>query len=373
MSVQTHSSSVGLRKARAEAAAWVVKLHGPDRSPELEAAFRDWLSADGENQRQFERVTTVWDDARGIPMGGVPRVALAEWSRNPTRRWLAAAVLLLALGIGGLSTYRIWYADVYWTHVGEQRIVRLEDGSRVSLNSDTELRVQFSTAERHLVLIKGEAYFEVAHSTKWPFVVSSGGHDVTAVGTMFLVRHDPGGTAVTLVEGKITVSNAVLSPAGNAAPQSSPPSECSGATATRSPALGPRNAHGLAGAVRPVTDSSGVAGAAQLVTLTPGERLMFNTGSAPKLDSPPLDTVTAWRRGEVVLDNTTLNDAVAEMNRYEDHKLVIGSSEIGNLRISGIYHIGDSSGFARTVAKIYRLRMDEAQNKIYLNGKPSTD
>jgi transmembrane sensor len=100
---------------------------------------------------------------------------------------------------------------------------------------------------------------------------------------------------------------------------------------------------------------------------------MFNTGSAPKLDSPPLDTVTAWRRGEVVLDNTTLNDAVAEMNRYEDHKLVIGSSEIGNLRISGIYHIGDSSGFARTVAKIYRLRMDEAQNKIYLNGKPSTD
>jgi transmembrane sensor len=211
--------------------------------------------------------------------------------------------------------------------VGEQRIVRLEDGTRISMNSATRIEVEFERLRRHVVLSDGEAYFEVAHNPARPFVVSAGGHDVTALGTTFLVRYDPTYTAVTLVEGKVTVSNMAVPPA-------------QGSTSSESP-------H------RPLA-------------LTPGERLVLTRNTAPSLDLPRIDAITAWRRGEVVLEKTPLTDAVAEMNRYQDERLIIDSSEVGNLRISGIYHTGDSDGFAETVARLYRLRISRKGNEIHL-------
>jgi transmembrane sensor len=106
------------------------------------------------------------------------------------------------------------------------------------------------------------------------------------------------------------------------------------------------------------------------VTLAPGERLLLARNALPQLDSPPIEAVAAWRRGEVVLEKTTLDEAVAEMNRYEDEKLVIGSPEIGKLRISGIYHVGDSAGFAQTIAKLYQLQVMEGDDQIRLTAKP---
>lgn len=304
---QSQASPAARRKARAEAAAWVVKLHGPHRTPALEEAFRDWLSADDENRQQFERVTAVWDDARGIPIGGVSRVAY--WNPSTTtRRWAAAAVVLLACGFVGLSSYWIGFANVYRTRVGEQRVVHLDDGSRVSLNSDSQLRVSFSQEQRRVVLSRGEAYFEVAHNPDRPFVVSAGGHDVTAVGTSFQVRYDSGMTAVTLVEGRVTVSNApvpLVVTGDHDVP--SPERDTANQRAIRQQPSG-RSAR--SGGHQLEAGGNDGAASAQLVTLTPGERIVLSQASAPKLDSPHIEAVTAWRRGEVVLERTPLADAV---------------------------------------------------------------
>ena len=159
--------------------------------------------------------------------------------------------------------------------------------------------------------------------------MSAGGHDVTALGTTFLVRYDPTYTAVTLVEGKVTVSN------------------------TAAPA--PRDGASSRTARRPLA-------------LTPGERVMLARNDAPSVDLPRIDALMAWRRGEVVLDKTPLTDAVAEMNRYEDERLVIDTVDVGKLPISGIYHTGDSDGFAQTVARLYRLQISRTANEIHLTG-----
>lgn len=337
-SASADASRSSRRKARAEAAAWIVRLHGPNRTPSLEAALREWLAADEENRLQFQRVTEVWDDARGLPVGGITRVAYPR--RGALKRtWTLAAVVLVACGIAALSAYRIWFANVYRTGLGEQRVVRLEEGSRVSLNSDSRLEVEFTDARRHVTLIHGEAYFEVTHNSNRPFVVTAGEHDITDFGTSFQVRYDRGGTAVTLVEGKVTVSNAARSANGRAKD----------------------GALQHAGAVG--------AGSLQIVTLAPGERLVLAGNAPPKLDSPHIDVVTAWRRGEVMLDRTLLGDAIAEMNRYEDEKLVIDSPDIGRLPISGIYHVGDSMGFAQTVAKLYGLQIKQENKQIRITGK----
>lgn len=363
-----HSQSVR-RKARAEAAAWVVKLHGPHRTAELEAAFRAWLSADGENQRQIERVTGVWDDARGIPIGGVAR--LAYWNRSPSgSRWAIAAAVLLTCCIGALSSYRAFVANVYRTRIGEQRTVRLDDGSRVSLNSDTQLKVKFSKKLRQVILSTGEAYFEVTHNSKRPFIVSAGDHNVTAVGTSFLVRLDSNTTAVTLIEGQVTVSNAAPQPLLSGRREAATPGdrkEPHSATNIEHPVS-------VAHQQRARLDADGP-GSAEVVTLVRGERLVLSRGAGPHVDSPPIDTVMAWRRGEVILDKTPLTDAVAEMNRYEVRKLIVDPGDIGKLRISGIYHTGDGTGFAHTIAKLYQLQVTEGDSQIRLtrSGLPAAE
>ena len=82
-----------------------------------------------------------------------------------------------------------------------------------------------------------------------------------------------------------------------------------------------------------------------------------------------MDAVTAWRRGEVLLDKTTLSDAVAEMNRYDETVLVIDDPSIADLRVSGIYHTGNSDGFAQTVARLYGLRVIHQDGRVHLQSE----
>jgi transmembrane sensor len=321
------ASHVGRRKARAEAAAWIVRLHASRRSRALEAGFRRWLAADPENARQFDRVTEVWDGAASLQLGaGVRPTQLRP--RSSVGPWLRAAMVVLVCGLLAYAVSQVPLADKFRTQVGEQRVVRLEDGSRVSLNSRTAVAARFTSSERRVTLESGEAYFEVAHDASRPFIVVAAGHVVTALGTTFLVRQDGDNhTAVTLVEGRVAVSiDSQLPNSGEHA--------------------------------RPARESS--------VTLSPGERLVLMGDAPPKLDSPQIDALLAWRRGEVALDKTPLAEAVAEMNRYETKPVVVDAVLGEQLRISGIYRIGDNRGFAATIAKLYRLELVENENEIRL-------
>lgn len=349
----TQASRSSRRVARAEAAAWIVRLHGPHRSAELEAGFRAWLAADAENGRQFERVTEVWDAGGTIPVAGLPRVN--RWREaQRSRHWALAAMILLVFGLGAWALNHFWLNPSYATGIGEQRLVRLEDGSRIALNSNTLIRVACCDTERRVRLERGEAYFEVARDPARAFIVVAGDHQVTALGTAFVVRHDASRTAVTLVEGKVAVSGrrsgdeerttsvkaqSVRESGGAVQLPSSPGKQEQGAT----------------------TDTGSAA-----IVLSPGQRLTFMGGAMPRLDEPRIEAVTAWRRGEVMLDRTTLATAVAEMNRYDERMLVIDDPGVAALRISGIYHAGDSEGFAKTVAKLYGLHVVHQHGRIHL-------
>ena len=319
------------RAARAEAAAWIVRLHGPHRSPELESAFREWLSADAENQRQFERVTETWEQGATIPVAGVPRLA----GRRPPagRRALIATAAACVCAIVGFSIWFAWPDPTYATGIGEQRLVRLDDGTRVSLNSETRVEIDYTKSQRRVQLIRGEAYFEVAHNPARPFVVTAGGTRVTALGTTFVVRYDTDKTAVTLVEGKV-----VVMPAAGDEPPAVPSS--------KGP-VPPSHAH-------------------KDLVLTPGERVTLARNTPALVDEPRVEAVTAWRRGEVMLDKMQLSDAIAEMNRYDSQTLIIEDPRVAALQVSGIYHAGDSASFARTVAKLYGLHVEERPGQIVL-------
>jgi len=189
-------------------------------------------------------------------------------------------------------------------------------------------------------LKKGEAFFEAVSNPARPFVVVAGHREVTAIGTAFSVRYEPDHLAVMLVEGKVAVASTV------------PARGFSGLSGHES--AGPRS-----------SDDPENLGAGT-VTLVPGQRLVFAGNRPPRLDTPRVEAVTAWRRGEVVLDKVTLADAVAEMNRYDRTRLVIDDPRVASLRVSGIYHTGDSAGFARAIGNIYDLTVSREGDRIHL-------
>jgi transmembrane sensor len=80
--------------------------------------------------------------------------------------------------------------------------------------------------------------------------------------------------------------------------------------------------------------------------------------------------VTAWRRGEVVLDRTRLEDAVSEMNRYSAVKLRIEDRHIEDILVSGIFRAGDSARFARAVGETYHLSVEEEPQGILISRPP---
>jgi len=332
----------------AEAAVWVTRLHGPDRSRRMELECLAWQGRSAAHREAFERCTDTWQD--------VPRVTLANafaapksddvpagpW--RPAPRWAAAMGVLVAVVLG-LVGYGHWRdRHVFSTGIGEQQLVVLDDGSRMSLNTDTQARVELGPDRRMVTVQRGEALFEVAKDAARPFVVRVADSEVVVVGTVFAVRLVEGGKGganpnvvdVTLIEGRVTVRSA--DGAGGHAPQ--------------------RAVQMNAGERVRLTAAGGSAGSA------PGP-------AAPQVDRPNLEQLVAWRRSEAVFDDTRLVDAVAEMNRYSRTPIVlVDDSGLANLRVSGIYRTGDVAGFANAVAALHGLQSRERDGRLELARRP---
>jgi transmembrane sensor len=322
----------------AEAAVWVTRLHGPDRSRRMERECLAWQARSAAHREAFERCTDTWEDVPRVSLanafaasGHDARVAFGFWSGRV--RWIAAlgGVVLVVLGIIGHARWDD--RNEFATGVGEQQQVLLGDGTRMTLNTETRARVDFDSQERAVSVEEGEAVFEVAKDARRPFVVRVGGSEVVAVGTVFAVRltangQMPGALAVTLLEGLVSV--------------------------------------------RPAAGAKGLA-PERTLQMQPGERVQLSgaDGSAAKalarVDRPNLAQIVAWRHNEAVFDNASLNDALAEMNRYSRTQIVL-VDVVGPqvLRVSGIYRIGDAAGFASAVAALHGLRVEQRDGRLEL-------
>jgi transmembrane sensor len=298
---------------QAEAASWLARLQSSRKSPQTEGAFRAWLAESDDHAEAFERATEIWDmlpSAAAEYSGSELRPSRVRRQFGVAAKQLAIAASLALLVISG-SAWWLTRPPVYETRVGEQRVVMLADHSRVALNTDSELEIRYSKAERRVVLDQGEALFEVSHDAARPFLVVSGDQIVRAIGTRFVVRHDDGETRVTLLQGKVQI-------------------------------LGPE------AALR-----------TPLIVLKPGQRLTVTADAGASLDTPSLDAAIAWRRGEIVFDNLTLIDAAEELNRYSDDHLVIADPRIASLRVSGVFSTKDVPEVAKAFAALYGLKIEQ--------------
>jgi transmembrane sensor len=225
---------------------------------------------------------------------------------------LAASVTVLAItSLGGISA---WYAveqrntQTYATHVGEFHQVTLEDGSRISLNTDSEVRVRYSSNYRHVDLTRGEALFQVAKNKEKPFDVEAGSTTVRAVGTAFSVRlHEAGANErvdVVVSEGRIAIN---------------PPSKETYA----------------AGSVASVRNGR------------VGATIVASEDITSKL---------SWTTGRLMFQGEKLSAVVQELNRYNLRKLQITDPDISDLRIGGTFQATDPDGFARALGATFGIK-----------------
>jgi transmembrane sensor len=308
---------------RAEAAAWLARLHADDRDARDEAAFRAWLAASPVHAAAFEAVDRMWSDVGGLTdlrpdLRGRRAFSEETAPRHTSRRALLAGVGLLAVAGGSVGFWRSAGAKVYETEVGEQKHVALADGSQLFLDAQTRISVRFSETMRAVDMEFGRANFRVVPDYKRPFIVEAAQRKIIATRCSFDVRCEDGQVQVVLIHGEADVK-----------PASAP-------------------------------DAKGE-------TLRSGDRLVA-TVDMEKRDKPNMTKATAWQTGYEMFENEDLAQAVEEMNRYSTATILVDPS-VAKLKVSGVYRVGDNSAFARSLAKLLPIAVRENGETLILTGE----
>jgi transmembrane sensor len=280
---------------------------------------------EGARRRAGERLsgTRRWRISGTMVASLVVGVAMWWGFRTPTvPRNLSPAVVHVA---GDPSSALIREAS---TQLGERSFLVLADGSKVTLNTASAVRADYSGRDRRLTLLRGEAFFDVAKDPTRPFVVTAGSRQVIAVGTAFNVRLQDRGVRVTLVEGKVRVIKSRPADSGTG-----------------------------------VLDPTGPA-----VTLVAGSALVTNANGAEHVERLDADRATSWRKGKLVFEGERLADVVAEMNRYSRETLEIADPTLKDRKVSGVFEPTEGHAFAKALEAYGIARAtQETAARIVLN------
>ena len=303
------------QEVRAEAAAWVARLHADDRDAADEAAFRAWLAASPDHGIAFEAVDRTWSDVGGLTDLRTDFRRIPRTRSVASRRALLAGVGLLAVAGGSGLFWRSASAKVYETDVGEQKHVSLDDGSQLFLDAQTRISVSFTQTARTVDMQYGRANFRVVPDPSRPFIVEAAERKIVATRCNFDVRCEDGKVQVVLIHGEADVKPSA-------------------------------------------------AGSGQGERLKAGERLVASN-DIEKRDKPDLSNVLAWQTGYEMFDKEDLAQAVEEMNRYSTAKLAVDPSVAG-LKVSGMYRVGDNGAFARSLAKLLPIALRQSGDTLIL-------
>lgn len=303
--------SAGDKTARAEAAAWLARLRSEDRTPEDERGFRAWLAESEEHRAAFEVTNAIFE------MAGAADRRPQQAVRVSRRHLLRTGVGLAAASMAGLVVY-LRSGTTYATEIGEQHKVSLEDGTLVSLDTDTEIHVSMNDTRRQAKLRRGRAHFDVAEDNVRPFQVIAGDQRISTPRGHFDVSRDGMVVSVLLEEGPVEVE--LENPAGVPMPR----------------------------------------------TLAAGQLMVFAEDKVVREERPVMERASAWRQGRLAFFGEPLAEAVAAMNRYTRRPIVILDPEIAQMPISGNYSVGDPQAFATSISVLLPVRVDMERNRITL-------
>lgn len=302
-------------------ARWLNLRRSGDMTRADEEAFRNWLAEAPEHLASYRRLERQW--AFIGTMAQDPEILRAREEdaaffnrpRKRQRMAIGAAACLLALTTGwtvidsgllegvGVGVGHDPDIPVYRTAHGERTQVRLADGSTVTLDTDSEIRVREMEARRAVELVRGRAHFMVAKDRTRPFSVAAGDKRIEALGTAFDVRMDEGDQViVTLVEGRVRVDEKALLPWKRHSTE-----------------------------------------------MKPGRQLVAQEGEPWAVASVDVEKETSWRAGQLTFMGDPLSKALSEVNRYAVQRVTFRDGLVPDRNIVGVFKAGDAEGFVTAI------------------------
>jgi transmembrane sensor len=318
--IPSDASNAALR----EAAGWVVRLR-EGCGEEERRAFVAWLKVSPVHVQHYLELVSLEvqlgdaellsrlemeppspkDRTNVLPLERESAPAVRSDHRAGKRRhWQAVAALTACVAVlafvGALFLeHSVPEYPQIRSAVGELRSVTLSDGSLVTLNTQSTIEIRFSPQERTVALLEGEALFRVARNAARPFRVLVDESVVQAVGTEFNIYRRSAGTLVTVIEGRVAVAPA--------------------------------------------------AGVQEPSLLAAGEQILVSTGSAKtpvrKLSAGEMARTTTWTQRRLVFDRAPVRDIVAQLNRYNEVRLVIDDARLASRVVTGTFDSSDPESF----------------------------
>ncbi|MGY6276444.1 FecR domain-containing protein [Methylomonas sp. MgM2] len=330
-----------LPKPKQEAIDWLIRLRDENISDGEMKAFADWLAEDYRHSEAFAYAEDLFDEMvlaeQAAPMPNQHSIVRAQTttsdislcliSNDPNKRiqgkkpvgakrWMTAIFSIAAVWLFSVNLvvpenshpFNRFLSD-YHTVTGELREIQLSDGSRVLLNTNSAVSVNYDNTTRQIVLHHGQALFTVAKDQR-PFEVRTDDVGVRALGTVFEVdRHDPQELSVLVQQHAVRVD-----------------------------LLGRQN------------NSGGI-------ELQVGQKLRYrHDGLLQDVESTDFNQDSAWQSRRLFINDRPLAELVAELNRYRVGRIFVTDERLDNLRVTGVFSLDKPDDILRSVCDVLDLR-----------------
>ena len=342
------------------AATWIARRDVGPWTAEDRAALHSWLAESAGHRAAYYRLNAAWHEAGRLkvlkgsagpsPKRPAPKAAdVVEAldsghtrSQPPVARCpmavrrlfkpaiaIAATLLIHMGGAVFLWLHAQHPPDRYITALGELQSIPMPDGSRVTLNTDSSLRIALERNVRRIELDHGEAFFEVAKDPKRPFMVAAGDRTIVAVGTEFSVRREGDDVRVIVSEGTVRM-------------------EPSQRATEHAQQMG--------------TAHENVLWPAGTVARVRGDSVLLQKEATAEIDEN-----LSWRTGLLTFRNTPLAAAIAEFNRYNARKILIQDPDIAVIPISGAFRSTHLASFIHLLEQRFPVHATVEDDRVLLS------
>jgi transmembrane sensor len=324
-----------LAAIEAEAAAWVAHFDGGPLSAEEAVQFQEWVSRSPAHREAIIQFGELWSEFDQLKYltdtAAAKHDAKAQTLRKngAPRRWLVAGIAASFVGIMAVgAVYRESAVSspepmYYNTAVGAQKHIALSDGSTVVLNTNSRIAVEISKKHRDVHLIRGEAYFNVAHDERRSFSVYANNGVVRDVGTAFNVRLLRGAVDVAVTSGTIEISSRDAK------------SDAVGESSTR------------------------------LGTVKAGQTVVFGKTikHMRQISDADMNRMLAWRQGTLIYTGDPLGKVAEDIGRYSGIEVEFADPKLRDRRIGGSVKIGQFNAVFESLQKNFGVRVEWRDSK----------
>ena len=309
-----------------QACTWFIKLQGENVTPQIHQDFNQWLASDSLNSKAWQEVQLLFSSLE-MPAKNLRATDVGRSGSNIPKQAnlskfipyvIAACVFIFASLTFNFQTKLLQNLESdYHTTTGSQKLINLADGSRLLLNTDSAVTIDIASDVRQVNLLRGEVFFEVAHAPQRPFWVVAGEARARVTGTEFSVGRNKDNVTITVAKGRVETS---------------------------------------------------VKSHDEITALVSGESVNYQGMNLISYQPIDIDKTLAWRNGQMVFVQQSLNEVVEQINRYRPGLLIISNEQLKKRAVTAVFSMDRLDDAIKALEQTLGIHVTRLTNYLILLG-----